>query len=423
MSTASLKAPLSLAERYRAVRGVTEEICRPLQIEEYVLQPTADASPPRWHLGHVTWFFERFVLVPHAPGYRPRDSRFDYLFNSYYNSVGARTDRPRRGLVTRPTVSEVYAWRAAVDEAVLALVERGAPAAALAALELGLQHEQQHQELLLTDILAIMFQEPIFPSYDPAPRPLPPQRIASTSSTAFPGGVLEIGHHGAGFGYDNETPRHRVLLEPYKLADDLVTNGQYLEFMRDGGYQDPLVWLSDGWDAVRHGGWEAPLYWVRQDGEWMMHTLRGLVPVDPLGPVSQVSFYEADAFARWAGKRLPTEAEWEVAASACDPRPSGMLEDGWRVPLRESAAGRSGPRYLLGQVWEWTASAYLPYPGYRAPEGAFGEYNAKFMINQMVLRGGSCATPRDHVRISYRNFFHPDRRWQYTGIRLAEDAR
>ncbi|MCA8914281.1 MAG: ergothioneine biosynthesis protein EgtB [Planctomycetes bacterium] len=382
--------------RYESVRAHTREICAPLQTEDYVVQPMADVSPPRWHIGHVTWFFEQFLLGEFGKDYRPVHPQYAFLFNSYYNLIGERTERPKRGFLTRPTVAEIWEYREEVDSRMRRLIESCDDATLeklLPVLEIGLNHEQQHQELLLTDIKFILFQAPLYPAYVSGQQSM--KRKAAEGWTGFEGGVVQIGHSGEDFAFDNELPRHQQLLRPYRLANGQVSNAQYMEFMQSGGYTRPEFWLSDGWDIVQQQHWRAPQYWLQQDGEWHAFTLHGLAGLQPDAPVCHVSYYEADAFARWAGKRLPTEFEWEAAI--------GKLQG-------------------TGQLWEWTSSAYLPYPGYRPPEGAIGEYNGKFMVNQMVLRGGSVATPAGHIRPTYRNFWHPDRRWQFTGIRLAEDA-
>ena len=384
-------------DAFRAVRGETERRAAPLSPEDQTVQSMPDASPTKWHRAHTTWFFEQFMLVPHAPGYRVFDERFAFLFNSYYVQAGPRHERFARGLITRPNAAEVAAYRAHVDQAVERLLTSASdPAFAHLApiLEIGLHHEQQHQELLLTDILHAFAQNPTAPAYDAAWRPQSTR--GDESFVAIPPGIHRIGHDGAGFAFDNESPAHEILLQPVAILRGLVTNREWLVFMADGGYRKPTLWLADGWAAGQEQGWEAPGYWREMHGEWFAMTLAGLKPVDPDAPVCHVSYFEADAFARWAGKHLPTEAEWELAARA------GLLAD------------------EFGVVWQWTRSAYSPYPGYRALEGALGEYNGKFMISQMVLRGSSFATPRDHSRVSYRNFFYPPQRWQFTGLRLAD---
>jgi len=383
---------------FRAVRAETERRAAPLGAEDQVVQSMPDASPTKWHRAHVTWFFEQFLLRPFAPGYRIFDERFAYLFNSYYVAAGARHARPQRGLITRPGVAETAAYRAHVDAAVAALIESTDDlAAVIPIVEIGLHHEQQHQELLLTDILHAFAQNPTHPVYDADWR-WPQGDAAGEAPDALICGVHAIGHDGAGFCFDNERPAHEVLLQPLRVARALVTNGEWLEFMAEGGYATPALWLSDGWAQVEAEGWDAPGYWRKIDGAWFSLTLGGLRPVDPALPVCHVSYYEADAFARWAGKDLPSEAEWEVAAK------SGALAD------------------AFGVVWQWTRSAYAPYPGYRPQPGALGEYNGKFMVNQMVLRGSSLATPAGHARTTYRNFFYPSARWQFSGLRLAEFA-
>jgi ergothioneine biosynthesis protein EgtB len=381
---------------FRAVRGETERRAGLLSAEDQVVQSMPDASPTKWHRAHVTWFFEQFLLRPYANGYRPFDERFAYLYNSYYVSAGPRAARPQRGLMTRPSAAEVADYRAHVDDAVAELIETAKDFGLLIPIiEIGLQHEQQHQELLLTDILhAFSFNE-THPVYDldwQWPQ-LSDQRAAAGAPLA---GIHTIGHDGDGFCFDNEQPAHQVVLRPLRLAPSLVTNAAWLEFMADGGYTTPALWLSDGWTTVEAQAWNAPGYWRKLDGAWFAMTLGGLRRVDPVQPVCHLSYYEADAFARWSGKDLPTEGEWEVAAN------SGMLGD------------------AFGVVWQWTRSAYTPYPGYKVAPGALGEYNGKFMINQMVLRGSSLATPFGHSRSTYRNFFYPTARWQFTGLRLAE---
>jgi ergothioneine biosynthesis protein EgtB len=422
--TDSPTAPQSartLAALYREVRRATEALCEPLEIEDYVLQSMPDASPVKWHLAHTAWFFETFVLAPHRPGYRPLHPQFAVLFNSYYNAVGPRWPRPQRGLLSRPTVAEVYGYRAHVDEQMTALFESASadlPRHIADAIVLGLNHEQQHQELLLTDLKHALAANPLRPAYrEIAPQGGKPPALAWQT---FPAGVVWVGHDGEGFAFDNESPRHRVFLDGFRLASRPATNGEFLAFMADGGYERPELWLSDGWAARQAHDWAAPLYWERDGNGWTSMTLAGPRPVDPDEPVCHVSYYEADAFARWAGARLPTEAEWETAAATV-PVAGHFVEAGRYHPAAAAAAG-DGPIYqLYGDVWQWTASPYVAYPGYAPPPGALGEYNGKFMCNQMVLRGASCATPRGHARRSYRNFFPPEARWQFTGIRLARD--
>ncbi|RVU19731.1 ergothioneine biosynthesis protein EgtB [Methylobacterium oryzihabitans] len=382
---------------FRHVRDETERRAAPLSPEDQQIQSMADASPTKWHRAHTTWFFEQFLLGPHVPGYRPFDERFAYLFNSYYVQAGPRAPRISRGLVTRPTCDEVAAFRAHVDAAVCRLIGT-APEAALpdlvAVVEIGLHHEQQHQELMLTDILHAFAQNPLAPAYDPAWRfPVP---AAAEGSVRLERGIRRVGHEGDGFSFDNESPRHEALIPSVSVDRALVTNGDWLEFMQDGGYGRADLWLSDGFVAAQAEGWEAPGYWRRRDGVWSSMTLAGMQPVDPTLPVTHVSYYEADAYARWAGRDLPTEAEWETA---------------------EREAGLDG---AFGHVWQWTRSAYGAYPGYRPLPGALGEYNGKFMVSQFVLRGSSVATPAGHSRATYRNFFYPHQRWQFTGVRLSQ---
>ncbi|HWE36051.1 MAG TPA: ergothioneine biosynthesis protein EgtB [Isosphaeraceae bacterium] len=418
----------TLADRYRAVRRRSEGLCEPLEDEDYVLQSMPDASPPKWHLAHTSWFFETFVLSA-RPGHRPIDERYDFLFNSYYNAVGERIPRPRRGLLSRPTVGEVYRYRAAVDDRMLDLLDgpEGAWRPLASTIELGLHHEQQHQELILTDIKHAFGSNPLHPSYReglarPPGRPAPPLRWI-----AYAERLKWVGHDGEGFAFDNEGPSHRVYLEPFRLASRLVTCGDYLDFIADGGYDRPEHWLSDGWAARQSHGWPAPLYWDGDGDSRSIFTLDGPRPLDPAEPVCHLSYYEADAFARWAGARLPTEAEWELAASDV-PVAGNFVEDDRLHPLAAPPVEDADPTLsnvpcqLFGDVWEWTQSPYTPYPGFRPAAGALGEYNGKFMCNQLVLRGGSCASPRSHLRASYRNFFPPDARWQFSGLRLALDG-
>jgi ergothioneine biosynthesis protein EgtB len=385
---------------FRAARAETERRAAPLTEEDQGVQSMADASPTKWHRAHTTWFFEQFLLEPYLANYRRFDERFAYLFNSYYEAVGPRHARPRRGLITRPNVAEVTLYRRHVDAAVERLIEQASEADVTCwrpVLEIGLHHEQQHQELILTDILHALAQNPTSPAYDRGWQ-MPRWNAEARGSTELPEGIHSIGHAESGFSFDNERPPHRVFLQKVRIARRLVTNGDWLEFMREGGYATPSLWLSDGWATVQAQEWAAPGYWRQVDGEWWSMTLGGLRPIDPSAPVCHVSYYEADAFAHWAGQHLPSEAEWEIAARG------GEIAD------------------AFGLVWQWTRSAYSPYPGYRPQAGALGEYNGKFMVNQMVLRGSSLATPEGHARPSYRNFFYPQARWQFTGVRLAEYA-
>lgn len=415
------RLPPPLADRFRTVRGETEQLRAPLSAEDCLVQSMDDASPTKWHLAHTSWFFETFVLERGIEGYVPFHPRFRVLFNSYYQQIGPQHPRPHRGLLSRPSLEEVFAYRAHVDHHVLELLSCGEAAARVApVIELGLHHEQQHQELILTDIKHALAQNPLRPPYrSHRARPAAVGRTAPLGWQRHPGGVQAIGHDGRGFAFDNEQPRHRIVLEPFALATRVITNGEFLEFIEDGGYRRPELWLADGWTAVQCRGWHAPLYWERHGDTWSQFTLGGLEPLELAEPVCHVSLYEADAYATWAGARLPTEAEWEIAAAGM--AVAGNLLDLGRVHP-EPAPGGEHVRQLFGDVWEWTRSAYAPYPGYHPPGGAIGEYNGKFMCNQMVLRGGSCATPRTHIRATYRNFFPPDARWQFSGVRLARDV-
>lgn len=413
---------------YQTVRQCSETICSPLQVEDYVVQSMPDVSPPKWHLAHVTWFFETFLLVPHLNGYEVFHPKYNYLFNSYYEAVGDRHPRHQRGLLTRPTVEEIYQYRAYVDEAMGGLIRmKGDRPDITELIQLGLHHEQQHQELLLMDIKHIFSVNPLYPAYQ-----TPSYHKEDSSSTSvqsssrdraqgfsLAGGIKTIGHQGEGFAFDNETPHHQVLLQNCVLEKELVKNSEYLAFMNDGGYQKPELWLSDGWHTLQTRQWEAPLYWRQVAGEWWEMTLQGLRPMKGNEPVCHVSYFEADAFARWQGKRLPTEAEWEVVAQQ-QPIQGNFLETGALHP--QPASGKTSKTQLFGDVWEWTQSPYINYPGYQQPEGAIGEYNGKFMCNQMVLRGGCCVTSGNHIRPSYRNFFPPHSRWQFSGIRLCSDG-
>ncbi|MGQ0659775.1 ergothioneine biosynthesis protein EgtB [Sphingosinicella sp.] len=404
-----------LADRLRAVRSLSAAIAAPLSEAESCLQPMPDASPAKWHLAHTTWFFETFLLRDHVPGYRLHDERHAFLFNSYYEGEGDRHPRAERGLIASPTLDEVRDWRAVVDAALIDAID-DLPAELI---ELGLNHEQQHQELMLMDLTAALAAEPSRPAlWDAVPAPPaalpPPIRWIEGRE-----GIAEIGQAGPGFAFDNEGPRHRALLHPHALADRPVTNAEWIGFIHAGGYRDPLLWLADGWAWVRAEDVEAPLYWSRSGDGWARFGLDGTRPVDPGAPVCHISYYEADAYARWAGARLPTEAEWEVAAERFDPDSGNQLDAAG--PVRPLSSEGCGLRQMFGDVWEWTGSAYLPYPGFRPAAGAVGEYNGKFMCSQMVLRGGCCATPRGHVRASYRNFFYPHQRWMFSGLRLAKD--
>ena len=412
-----------LLERYRTVRRQTEALCAPLEVEDYALQAGPEVSPPKWHLAHTTWFFEQFLLIPFLANYRVFHRDFGHLFNSYYESVGSFFPRNQRGLLSRPTVAEVLRYRAHVDQAMDDLLGRHEPDAdeeIRARVLLGVNHEQQHQELLLTDIKFSFSINPLHPVY--CRRENEPYPVANASRLEWlhrDGGLCQIGHAEEGFAYDNEGPRHRTWVEPFRLASRPVTQGEFRAFVEDRGYERADLWLSDGWATVRHRDWQAPLYWERADGDWWQFTLAGLRRIDPDAPVCHVSYFEADAFARWAGRRLPTEAEWETVAGEVPVR-GNFVESGRLQPIAADAdAGL--PSQLFGDIWEWTQSAYQPYPGFRPAAGALGEYNGKFMCNQMVLRGGSCATPASHIRPSYRNFFYPADRWQFSGIRLADD--
>jgi ergothioneine biosynthesis protein EgtB len=406
-----------LLDQFNQVRLLSEQLCAPLATEDYVVQSMADVSPPKWHLAHTTWFFETFLLTPYLPGYEVFHPKYGYLFNSYYEAVGDRHPRFQRGLLTRPTATEIYQYRAYVNDAVRALIRTGLTHCEVEDLAvLGLHHEQQHQELLVTDIKHILASNPLRPAYriDLACVDRNPQG-SKAGWLAYEGGLHAIGHEGKGFAFDNESPRHSVYLQDYQLASHRVTNGEYLEFMEAGGYQNPEYWLAEGWTTRQQQDWRSPLYWEQNDGCWQVMTLGGLRSLDEQEPVCHVSLFEADAFARWAGKRLPTEAEWETAAAFISPQ-GNFLDQGCLHPVPEGAAD---PQFY-GNVWEWTQSAYLPYPGFQSAAGAVGEYNGKFMCNQMVLRGGSCATPLNHIRPTYRNFFPTSARWQFTGFRLAQ---
>lgn len=416
--TASSSGPqASVAERFANIRAATLKLVAPLSAEDCVVQSTPDASPAKWHLAHTAWFFEQFVLLPHAPRYQAFDPKFSYLFNSYYESVGPRHERPHRGLLTRPSLEQVLAFRRQVDAAMGEFLARSIPTDLMAVIELGLHHEQQHQELLLMDIKHLLWCNPLKPAYiykecsSPAHQAAP--AAAPLEFHRHPAGIYEIGHSGSEFCFDNESPRHRVYLESFALANRTVTNGEYLAFIADGGYERAELWLSDGWATVQSEGWNRPLYWSEaRDAEF---TLNAMQPLDLAAPVCHVSFYEADAFARWSGARLPSEAEWEVAARS-HALAGNFLETGRLHP----STAQPG---MFGDVWQWTSSAYSPYPGFRPVTGGLGEYNGKFMANQFVLRGGCCVTPQSHIRATYRNFFYPHMRWPFSGIRLAQENR
>lgn len=415
--------PPALSARLFETRRLSIELTDGLTPEDMVVQAMDDASPTKWHLAHVTWFFETFVLAKHLPGYRVFDERFNFCFNSYYESQGTRHPRAKRGLLTRPGISEVFSYRAHVDDALARLFAKtGEPDGDLARLvEIGINHEQQHQELFLTDILALFAAGPLRSAYrSPKPAPVRRSDSAHLNWIAYAGGIHPIGHSGPGFAWDNEGPRHETLIHPFALADRLVTNGEWIDFISDGGYRTAALWLADGWSTVNRESWQAPLYWETHDGQWLAMSLEGRRPPDPNAPVSHISYFEADAFARWSGKRLPTEFEWEVAAAPLAVAGNDLGTRALR-PLAAETPAPGVPRQMFGDVWEWTQSAYLPYPGYRPPEGAIGEYNGKFMVSQQVLRGASCATPRGHSRPTYRNFFYPQQRWQFVGLRLASD--
>ncbi|HXZ40542.1 MAG TPA: ergothioneine biosynthesis protein EgtB [Terriglobales bacterium] len=404
---------LSLRERFTEIRSTSMRITEGLSPEDQMLQSMPEASPTKWHLAHTTWFFETFVLQSYLPNYKPFDPRYTYLFNSYYKQLGAHPYRGSRGLMSRPSLQQVHAYRNYVERVLLGFLEKAGDDG-LELVELGLNHEQQHQELILTDIKHAIWSSPLRPE----PVPGPDARVSTPRMnwTEIEGGIHAVGHQGSGFAFDNESPRHEVLLQPFRIASRPVTNAEYLEFMQDDGYRRPELWLSDGWDTVCEQHWDAPLYWEHHDdGSWWQFTMNGVKEVDPAEPVCHVSFYEADAYARWCGARLPTEEEWEVAAVRMPSRGT-FLED---YIFHPQPARGEGNLQMFGDVWEWTASPYIAYPGFQPAAGLIGEYNGKFMCNQMVLRGGSCATPASHIRASYRNFFPPPARWQFSGIRLS----
>ena len=413
----------ALISHYNTVRTFSEFLCKPLEPEDYVIQSMNDVSPTKWHLAHTSWFFETFILRPHSSSYSPFHPRYAFLFNSYYVQAGERHCRARRGLLSRPTVEDIYAYRSYIDEHMNQLLTEAddrllqviAPL-----VEIGIHHEQQHQELMLTDIKHVLSINPLYPVYNDYKEGYNGQ-IADFAWLSYEGNLHEIGHEGNHFGYDNEFPRHRYFLEDFQFANRLITNKEYLEFMKDGGYERPELWLSEGWGTVQENGWEAPLYWEKHDDIWHTFTLSGLKQVEEDEPVTHVSLFEADAFARWAGSRLPSEQEWEVVAKEATLE-GNYVDAGFYRPVRtgeHALLNPDKPVQMYGEVWQWTQSQYSPFPGYKPAAGALGEYNGKFMCNQFVLRGASCATSNSHARPTYRNFFPPDARWQFTGIRLA----
>ncbi|UCE01797.1 MAG: ergothioneine biosynthesis protein EgtB [Candidatus Latescibacterota bacterium] len=416
---AGTEASAAAAARFKAVRDATLALCEPLEVEDHVIQSMPDASPPKWHLAHTTWFFETFILSEFVHGYEPVDPSYRYLFNSYYMGIGEQHPRPQRGLLSRPTLREIRSYRAVVDLRMQELLARATEEREEIERRtlLGIHHEQQHQELLLMDIKHFFSVNPLHPVYKPGA----PARARSASHLEWlevPGGLREFGHDGDGFAYDNESPRHAVHLAPFELASRAVTNGEYLAFVQEGGYKSPEFWLADGWAHVVQHGWQAPLYWKKMEGVWHEFTLQGLRQVQPEEPVVHVSFYEADAYARWRSARLPTEFEWEAAAR--DAAVAGNFVDS--AAMHPRPADGSGLQQMFGDVWELTRSDYAPYPGYRPAPSALGEYNGKFMCGQYVQRGGSCVTPQEHVRVTYRNYFYPFQRWNFQGMRLARDV-
>jgi len=419
------KMKKELTQAFKTVRQQTECLCQPLAVEDYVIQSIEDVSPPKWHLAHSSWFFETFILKQYLANYKPFHPSFHYLFNSYYQAIGNPYPRAKRGLLSRPTVETIYAYRKHIDMHMLTLLEEISDIQLREIqplVTLGLQHEQQHQELLLMDIKHNFSLDPNFPAYCSIQIQKTPETQSKFDFIDIDGGVVEIGYRGGQFCFDNELPIHKKYLIPYSIASRLVTNEEYLEFIEAGGYKEPCWWLSDGWDCLLKNHWKSPLYWHHQDNEWHIFGLHGLVPLNPAEPVSHISFYEADAYARWRGARLASEDEWEHFVTLKNIRPGNdnFMEKGLFHP-QPAEQNQAQPQQFFGELWEWTASPYQPYPGYAPLKGALGEYNGKFMANQMVLRGGCCVTPQSHIRASYRNFFQPEKRWQFSGIRLAKN--
>lgn len=415
----------SLLDNFKAVRGFTEELTEPLETEDFVIQTMPDVSPAKWHLAHTSWFFEEFVLSEYINDYKPYNEIYKYLFNSYYILAGERHCRPKRGLISRPTVKEVFDYRRYINneiEKFISNTDKDTYLRAAPVILIGINHEQQHQELIITDIKHVFSENPLDPVYiNKHTSTDDPENCPKLLWLEYPEGIHHVGNDGTIFGYDNEFPRHKILINPFKLASRPVTNGEYIEFIEDGGYERPELWLSDGWNEVKGNGWTSPLYWYRSGGKWHYFTLTGCREIDYGQPICHISYYEADAYARWSGARLPTEFEWETAASNLDIK-GNFVESRNFHPSGISEPNDGNLHQMYGDVWEWTGSPYMPYPGYKPLPGALGEYNGKFMCNQIVLRGGSCATSKTHIRSCYRNFFPPDARWQFSGIRLAKDG-
>ena len=413
-------AQVDILKQFTETRNTSRNLAMPLSDADATVQSMPDASPAKWHLAHTTWFFERMILAPFLTDYREFDPTFNFLFNSYYETIGDRQPRPRRGMITRPSLETVLDYRSHVEAGICRLLSNPLDPVINKLVSLGCQHEQQHQELLLTDILHLFSQNPLKPAYkDPEPLAVAKDAADQLRWHEFSGGIIEIGHQGAGFHFDCEAPRHRTVVEPYALGHRLITNGEWIDFIEDGGYRQPLHWLASGWDAIRSAGWSMPMYWETRDGEYWSMTLRGAQPVDRSAPVTHISYFEADAYATWAGHRLPTEAEWENAATKVPL--TGNFADSGRLRPKPATGSGEELQQIFGDTWEWTRSPFTPYPGFKIQEGAVGEYNGKFMCGQFILRGGSCVTPPGHIRTTYRNFFPPDARWQFSGMRLAKD--